>query len=366
MTHHDGVGISVAVGIGLQTSLRHEVPLVGVGITLGREYTAVADANPTWVTAEGVGVGYDGVAVSLALGAIGAEHVDIGTSYFLGTDNTGVVGEGETIVGEEEVVVAIVVDDLWTLGCLPTVASLAAIDVDAVGGKEILLGAAPWFANLVEGKTSRGVELESSYATVPRAMDEPVLALGGDDVGGVDAIVVVVASPLAEGFIGNVLEALVRGGGGYETFVLPLTPIGVGCLGHADEGGHALIACERGAVDDDAVVDTDFAIDHTCAGSPIAKVELSIGYGFLTSVGEVLVDLVQNPSGTVIVEEDARAPSPVDEVFGHLALEVTVTLVGIAIGGVGAPHIVDAIVVDNRGVVNIGQVPTQVVIPAAY
>lgn len=68
---------------------------------------------------------------------------------------------------------------------------------------------------------------------MPGAVDEPVLVVGGYDVGGVDSVVVVEAAPLGGVEVGGG-ELVVGGGAGHEAEVLPCAAIGVGGFAYAD------------------------------------------------------------------------------------------------------------------------------------
>ena len=135
-----------------------------------------------------------------------------------------------------------------------------------------------------------------------------------------------------------------------------------------------MVAADHGfgvgrAVEDDTEIHTDFGeavdCDFASAGGPAAEGEVAVGYGLLAGEGEVFIHLLENPGGACLVVEYAGDPFPVDEVFGAFALEVAVAIVGVAVGGVGAPHVVVAVgPVYYGGVVDIGEVPFGAVGPS--
>lgn len=133
MAHHYGVGVGVAISAGWETALGHVEPICGVLFAFLGEYAAVAYAYPTPSFLELVGVSDDGVAVATAIGVVASGDVVVGAGDFLGTYDTGVVGDVEAVVGHEEVVVAVVVNDLGAFACLPAGGGGAGADVDAIG-----------------------------------------------------------------------------------------------------------------------------------------------------------------------------------------------------------------------------------------
>ena len=123
MSHHDGV-----TGVDARNILRHATlwdvePVVFAII----EDSTVGDAYPAVAFAEFIGMGHYGQCIGTG-GHVFAVNAYVGTSDALRTDYTGVVGHVKGVVGQEEVVVAITVNNFWTFTGLPAVTCLAGGD----------------------------------------------------------------------------------------------------------------------------------------------------------------------------------------------------------------------------------------------
>ena len=107
----------------------------------------------------------DRICVATYFGYVGAIHVEIRTINVAGACHTCVVGYVKTVVCEEEIVVAVAVDYLRTLGSLPAVPHLTGCNQLAIVGD---LGIrAPAVAELGSHLTRGGVEFHSGNTTVP-------------------------------------------------------------------------------------------------------------------------------------------------------------------------------------------------------
>ena len=371
VAHHQGVGTVVAVHAGREAALRGVEPVPGAVLL---EDAAVGDAHPAVALRELVRMGHDGVGHA-AGGDVGPLDVHV-RAFDLGTaGHAGVVRDIQAVIGHEQVVVAVVVDDLRSLAALP-VRPGAGLDTggdaDAVAGLEVGdVAVGPRIAEGIHGLAGRGIDLQEREAAVPGAVDEPVLAVGRDDVGRVDGVVVEVGVAVVATGAGAapVTRGLGRGGAHHETLVLPGFRVGrVGGLGHADEGALGPAAVEAGAagldavVHHDAVVHPELAVHHADDRRPVPV------HGVLDG-GQVhpAADVVQG----VLHPRRSGAHRPVDmgpvhEVLGALALVLAadgglVVLVSVRSGS--AEHIVVTVIVGDGGVVDVGQVPVRVEIP---
>ena len=162
MSQHDSVGSPVGLrgGAYREPALRGVIP-VAVAIV---EHCAVRDAHPAIVIGKLVGMGEDGIGLA-SLGHIRTIDAQV-RSFDVGrTHHTRVVGHVEGIVSQEEVIVAIVVDDFGSLGTLPTRGGIAREDALAIGS---LVGTTPRIGQRVGNWFSCiGIEFHDCKATVP-------------------------------------------------------------------------------------------------------------------------------------------------------------------------------------------------------
>ena len=123
-------------------------------------------------------MGDDGIGVTAIDTYISAIHAIVRAINILRPYHAGIVSHRQFVVGHKQIVIAIVIYHLGSLGALPAVVLLAGIDEFAI----FLYALAPWVAQFLEWHTSVGVELHGCKARMPRTIDEPVLTLGGYDV----------------------------------------------------------------------------------------------------------------------------------------------------------------------------------------
>ena len=198
MTHHDGIGVGVAAVALRQTSLGGIEP---VALTIVEDGT-MADAYPAVdvaCRAELIGMGNHRKALSTG-GDVGAVHAHIGACDVARAGHTGVVGHGELIVSQEEVVVTGrgVIDHLGSLAALPARRGVAGSDATAIGG----VGAGARLPRVGKRRfrlACSGVYLYGNDTAVPRAINEPVGVLGGDNIRGIYGVEAEPAAPLAAG-----------------------------------------------------------------------------------------------------------------------------------------------------------------------
>ena len=103
--------------------------IVPVALTIV-EHSTVADAHPTVVVAELIGMGHDGEGITATTGDVGARLAVIWAVDILRAYYTGVVRYLKAIIGHEEIVVARrrIVDNLGSLSTLPTAVDVTCID----------------------------------------------------------------------------------------------------------------------------------------------------------------------------------------------------------------------------------------------
>ena len=150
----------------------------------------------------------------------------VGPVYILRTEDTGIIRNIQSIVGHEEIIIAIMINNLRCFGPLPAVVLCACKNQLAVGG---FVFRSPW--NTLFGKCLARVTIEPdcSNAAMPRTIDEPVLALGSYDIGRVNGIKLEIAV-LPSRHIK--VQSLVRIVGNDISLVDPRVSIGRSCRFH--------------------------------------------------------------------------------------------------------------------------------------
>ena len=295
----------------------------------------------------------------------------VGAVDGLRAGDAGVVGNVESVVGHEEIIVAVVVDNLGSLRALPARGAAAPDALAVAVGGESGSRRSPGIAEFLQRLTRLSIELHGSKARVPRAVDEPVLTFGRDDVGGVDGVEVEVGFPVVLAAALPSVLALVGRRADDEALVLPLIGGGVAGLHHADEGafgpGAVVVGRSVGLARLDVVVDHD-AIIHAIeaalhlahARSPVAQLRVVDGVEAL--LGTNLVELRLHPRGSR--RHGASEVFPVDEVLRATGVEVAAGSMSVAIGGVGLIHVVVAVVGQyHRRIVDVGEVPLRALRP---
>ena len=377
MAHHEGVGAGVSVYAGRQAALRGVEPVAGL---LLLEDTAVGNTYPTVAARKLIRVGDDRIAVAAVLRIVPAGDVVVGAFDAAGTENAGVVRNIQSVVCHKQVIVVAVLHDFGRLGTLPAIRLVAGGDALSVTGGKFIGRVGPGVAKSyvitlgvvgVERLAGLGIQFQEGKTTVPGAINEPVTAIV-HNIGGVDGIVIEIG--LAIAFIEGVVVKAPVGGGAHDK---PLVFPGIGVFGragfaHADESplrpgtvhGEFRHAGPDAVQNDYTVIHTHLAVHHADDRGPVPV--RRVVDGFQVHAAAHAVQGVFHPGGRVV--ERPIYMGPVHQVLGAFSLEVTSDgglLVLVAIGGIGAEHVVVTVVVGNGRVVHVGQVPIHVVTPTA-
>ena len=124
----------------------------------------MGDAYPAVAFAELIGMSHYGQCIGTG-GHVFAVNAHVGTGDAFRADHTGVIGHVESVVGQEEVVVAIAVNDFGTFTGLPAVTCLAGGDQLTILGR--CLACSPRLAQSFGRLACFAIELESGYAAMP-------------------------------------------------------------------------------------------------------------------------------------------------------------------------------------------------------
>ena len=180
MTEHNRIGYPIVVTIGI-TSLRGIEPMA---VAIIKDST-VADTHPSVVAAKLVRMGNDRIGIAAKARHISTVDTQIRSVDMLRTDNARIIRYVETIISQEQVIVAVTIDDLGRFCSLPAVAFLTRKDTLAIS---LSVFGSPRIAQFLHRLAGLRINLNDGESTVPRAVGQPVLTFWCDDIRRVDSI----------------------------------------------------------------------------------------------------------------------------------------------------------------------------------
>ena len=207
----------------------------------------------------------------------------VGSKDVLRPQHSCVVSHRELIIGQEQIVIAIVVYHFGSFGSLPAAAEVARIYALAIAGD-----VSPGIALSGIRLTRVGVDAQGYDTGMPGAVEQIVLTIGTDDVGRINGVVFEVSVPVTARRA-VIVKSLVCRRCGDHAFIDPVVGSRIGRLHHADEGtlcprvapvgGIVVFSVSNVVVHHNGVVHSVESVPHLAgAWSPEAVAELFDGW----------------------------------------------------------------------------------------